>query len=81
MAINLGLTEALQAIQLEMADNVGREYGETVLKTGLDYVTKVFRCLGDEKNDQVKERIDKPVGSWFGYDIDFTIDKFKAHLG
>jgi hypothetical protein len=65
----------------EMADNISKAYGDTILKKGIDYVNNVFRCLGDENNDKMDKKITKPVGSWFGYDIDFSVDKFSAYLG
>lgn len=42
---------------------------------GLEYVNRVFRVLGD-----INYTEHKPSGIWFGYDIDFTFDEFKADV-
>ena len=64
----------------DMVDTVGREYGDNMIKKGTDYANLVFRILGDKNNTEIKTKITKPVGIWFGYDIDFKIDRFTAYL-
>lgn len=65
----------------EILDQSGRRFGDTYTKFGIDYVERIFRYLGDENNNKVNKKLDKPKGVWFGFDIDFTVDNFKAFLG
>lgn len=64
-----------------LLDQAGRRFGDNYVQMGVDYVDKIFRYLGDENNDKINKRIDKPKGIWFGFNIDFTTNNFNAFLG
>lgn len=65
-----------------MLDNAGRKYGDEYVRTGINYVKKVFGILGDKDNDkQPKIPYGKPKGKWFGYDVNFTVNSFDSFLG
>lgn len=64
-----------------LVEKTTKKFGDDFVKIGLDYVEEILRCLSDKDNNKLNKKITKPKGIWFGYDIDFSVDKFNSFLG
>lgn len=65
-----------------MLDTAGRKYGDQAVAESTEYVNRIFGILGDKNNDlQPNIKYKKPIGYYFGYDINFNVNKFSAFLG
>lgn len=66
---------------IDLTVKSGRKYGDEFTKKGIDYVDRIYRYLGDKNNDKLPKKINKPVGIWFGINVNFKQDSFTANLG